>query len=104
MFTPDANHRRLTLESFEHHVPNDEQISRIELNRTTFKATADVVLRTTAPGRDQRHALRLLHEAMMTANKAIALEESHLVEARVGIGAMYVAGDRNLQQDRNPGV
>lgn len=107
MYTPDPHHRKLTLDSFDHHVPSAQQVARIELNRSAFKTCVDVVLRTTAPGRDQRAALRKLHEALMTANKAIVLEESQLVEARVGIGAMFLADDRrNVQAstDRNPGV
>lgn len=86
----------MTLDSFEHHTPNAEQVARIELNRSAFKACADVVLRTTAPGRDQRAALRKLHEALMTANKCIALEESQLVlGTAVGQGATFtMAGQR----------
>lgn len=93
MYTPDARHRTLTLDSFEHHTPNAEQVARIELNRSAFKTCADVVLRTTAPGRDQRAALRKLHEALMTANKAVVLEERQLVEATGMQGATFTAGD-----------
>lgn len=97
MYTPDPNHRRLTLDSFEHHTPTAEQTARIELNRSSFKACADVVLRTTPPGRDQRAALRYLHEALMTANKSIALEATQLVESgeRTG-GSTFAAADPNL--------
>jgi hypothetical protein len=115
MYTPDPTHRRLTLDSFEHHTPNAEQVARIELNRSAFKTCADVVLRTTAPGRDQRAALRKLHEGLMTANKAVVLEESQLVEASVGQGSTFLQGstfgirERDLSvvgspRDRNPGV
>lgn len=94
MYTPDARHRTLTLDSFEHHTPNAEQVARIELNRSAFKTCADVVLRTTAPGRDQRAALRKLHEALMTANKAVVLEERQLVVDGTGMqGATFTAGD-----------
>lgn len=62
------------VDSFSYHKPSPEQIERISDLRAAFRHTAKLILRKTPPSADQTAALRLLHEAMMTANKAIALE------------------------------
>ena len=62
------------LDSFDYHRPSPEQGERIETNRRAFKFVAVTVIETTPSGPDQTAALRQLHEAMMTANKAIACE------------------------------
>lgn len=61
------------LGTFDHHTPTAEQAACILKVRDAFKAAALVVLRSTPPSADRTAALRQLHEAMMTANKAIVL-------------------------------
>jgi hypothetical protein len=62
------------LDSFDYHRPAPEQAERIERNRLAFKVCALAVIENCPDGADQTAALRQLHEAMMTANKAIACE------------------------------
>jgi hypothetical protein len=62
------------LDSFDYHRPSLEQSARIETVRAAFKRCALTVIQVTPEGADQTAALRQLHEAMMTANKAIACE------------------------------
>lgn len=62
------------LDTFDYHRPSPDQSVRIESNRFAFKHAAFVVLRNCQPSADRTAALRQLHEAMMTANKAIACE------------------------------
>jgi hypothetical protein len=62
------------LDSFLHHVPSPDQGERIGWLRTRFRSLAGVIMQHVRPSADRTAALRQLHEAMMTANKAIALE------------------------------
>lgn len=70
-FTP---RQQTILDSFDYHRPSREQGFRIERNRLAFKVCAIAVIENCPDGPDQTAALRQLHEAMMTANKAIACE------------------------------
>jgi hypothetical protein len=62
------------LASFDHHRPTEDQTARIETIRGVFKNTAWECFRSCPDSADRTAALRLLHEAMMTANKSIACE------------------------------
>jgi hypothetical protein len=62
------------LSSFHYHKPTDEQIQRIANVRSALKQAAEIVILNTPESADQTAALRKLHEAMMTANKAIVCE------------------------------
>lgn len=62
------------LDTFDHHVPDDLQKSRIHEVREAFKVCATAVCRLAPPSADRTAALRKLHESMMTTNKAIILE------------------------------
>ncbi len=64
------------LESFDYHKPSDEQIERIANIRRTMKHAAEIALLNVDSCADRSAGLRLLHEAMMTFNKAIVCEES----------------------------
>lgn len=63
------------IDSFEHHVPNQEQIQRILNVRYVCKNAAIGIIANVPASADRTAALRKLHEAMMTANKAIANEK-----------------------------
>ena len=65
---------RALVNSFRYHKPTDDQVDRISEVRQAFIAAAKTVLRCAPTSADQTASLRQLHEAMMTANKAIALE------------------------------
>lgn len=70
-----AMDRALALvDSFKYHQPSEAQIARIAQVRQACTETAKVILRSTSCSADQTAALRKLHEAMMTANKAIVCE------------------------------
>lgn len=73
---PLSRDEQRILESFDYHKPSDEQVDRIATVRRTCKSAATILLQTVQPCADRTAALRLLHEAMMTANKAIVCEES----------------------------
>jgi len=62
------------IDSFKYHQPNAGQIARISTVRQSCIACALTLLQNTPVGADQTVALRKLHEAMMTANKAIVNE------------------------------
>lgn len=72
------------LDSFNYHRPSPEQVLRISGLRGAFKNAARAVIAATPEGADQTAALRQLHEAMMTANKAIALEPGTPIEPALG--------------------
>lgn len=63
------------LRSFEHHVPDEQQIARIAIIRKNAKTFAAAVWAQCPSSEDRAVALRYIHEAMMTANKSIVLEE-----------------------------
>lgn len=59
---------------FTHHVPSHDKIAHYDAIHVAAKAFANVILANTPPGADQVAALRLLREATMTANAAVALD------------------------------
>ena len=58
---------------FEHHTPSAEKLVHYDAIHAAAKSFAEVILKHTPPSEDQAAALRLLREATMTANAAIAL-------------------------------
>lgn len=66
---------------FSYHKPFGDQAQRYEVIRATAKAFAEVILRVTPRSADQSAAIRLLREAVMTANAAIAVNEKEPVPA-----------------------
>lgn len=64
----------LVLASYDHQQPTADQIERIQLMRQAAKQFAQVIMLFVGPGPDRTHALRQVHEAMMTANKGIVCE------------------------------
>ena len=115
---PDLSPRHQSiLDSFDYHRPSPEQAERIERNRLAFKVCALAVIRNCPDGADQTAALRQLHEAMMTANKAIACEPgTERVTPGNAAAERVLAGQRpppvpgygevalNSDDDPNPGV
>ncbi len=63
------------INSFDPHIPNEEQVQRILNVRFICRSAAVGVIANVRPSADRTAALRKLHEAMMTANKAIANEK-----------------------------
>lgn len=59
---------------FTYHAPRPDQIPRYNAIREAARAFGHVLLANTPPSADQTAAVRLLREAVMTANAAIALE------------------------------
>lgn len=64
-----------TLDSFRHHQPSEAQVQRIEFLRTGFQRLAEDACDNVGESADRTAGLRLLHEAMMTLNKAIVTEQ-----------------------------
>ncbi len=60
---------------FAYHAPTDEQVPRYTAINEAAKQFAIVVLENTPTCADQSAAIRLIREARMTANAAVALEE-----------------------------
>lgn len=66
---------RQNLESvFSYHKPTGDQPAHYEAIRAAAKAFAATILDHTPGCADQQAALRLVREAVMTANAAVALE------------------------------
>lgn len=59
---------------FSYHAPKEGQPARYEAVRSAARELAITILSNTFPCADQQAAIRLLREAVMTANAAIALE------------------------------
>jgi hypothetical protein len=59
---------------FAHHAPSTDKLVHYEAIHEAAKAFAVVLLKHTPAGEDQAAALRLLREATMTANSAVALD------------------------------
>lgn len=57
---------------FTYHKPEGDQPERYEKLRAAGKAFAEQVLALTPPGADQTASIRLIREAVFTANAAIA--------------------------------
>jgi hypothetical protein len=60
---------------FTYHAPHGDQIPRYAAINDAAKAFAQVVLASTKPCADQTHAIRVIRDARMWANAAIALEK-----------------------------
>lgn len=58
---------------FSYHAPTPDQIPKYEAIRAGAKAFAKILMANTVGGPDQSAALRLLREAVMTANASVAL-------------------------------
>ena len=58
---------------FSHHTPTADNIQHFDAIHAAAKQYASIILKHTPPGADQDAALRLLREATMTANAAVAL-------------------------------
>jgi hypothetical protein len=58
---------------FSHHAPTADNIKHYDAIHLAAKQFARIILDNTPPGADQDAALRLLREATMTANAAVAL-------------------------------
>jgi hypothetical protein len=59
---------------FEHHAQTPDKLVHYEAIHEAAKSFAIVILKHTLPSEDQAAALRLLREATMTANAAVALD------------------------------
>ena len=59
---------------FSHHAPTPEKLHHYDAIHEGAKRFAQVILANTPAGADQRAALRLLREAAMMANAAVALD------------------------------
>jgi hypothetical protein len=59
---------------FTYHAPTPDQITNLQRVRDAAKTLAHVILEETPQCADQQAALRLLREAVMTANAAIVLD------------------------------
>lgn len=62
------------LATFDYHKPSDAQIGRIATVRLAAKTFAMVLWQACPETADRTAALRMVHEAMMTANKSIVLD------------------------------
>jgi hypothetical protein len=60
-------------EVFTYHAPDQVQIEQLQRVRLAAKELARVILENVPGSADQQASLRLLREAVMTANAAIAL-------------------------------
>ena len=58
---------------FSYHSPSPEQLPKYEAIRNAAKEFAKIIQSNTPPCADQAAAMRLLREAVMTANASIAL-------------------------------
>jgi hypothetical protein len=59
---------------FTYHSPRPEQLPKYEAIRAKAKELGQVIVDNTPTCADQTAAIRLLREAVMTANAAIALD------------------------------
>jgi hypothetical protein len=59
---------------FSYHAPTTEQRFKYEVIRAKAKELGQVIVDNTPVSADQTAAIRLLREAVMTANAAIALD------------------------------
>lgn len=63
------------LEAFDYHQPGSDQVKRISAVRIAAKRFVTDLWSNVPEGPDRTVAIRYAHEAMMTANKAIVLED-----------------------------
>ena len=61
---------------FKYHAPNENQRDRYVTLRAAAKTFAETIVVCTPAGEDQNSAIRKVREAVMTANAAIALENT----------------------------
>ena len=77
-------------EYFTYHAPNKDQIERYAVLRDAAKEFAKVLVEQTPESADQTYAMRLLRQAVMTANQSIALADYEASKKRlrvhVGVG------------------
>ncbi len=59
---------------FTYHAPEPDQIPKYEALRSAAKQFAEVIVANTPACADQSAALRLVREAVMTANASVALK------------------------------
>ena len=59
---------------FTYHAPTPEQLPKYEAIRDAAKVFAQVLLANTPSSADQTAAIRLLRQAVMTANQAVATD------------------------------
>jgi hypothetical protein len=59
---------------FRHHAPTPDQLPKYEAIRAKAKEMGQCIIDNTPGSADQTAAIRLLREAVMTANAAIALK------------------------------
>jgi hypothetical protein len=57
---------------FTYHAPTNEQLPKYESIRSAARHLAEVIVDNTPSSADQSAAIRLLREAVMTANASIA--------------------------------
>jgi hypothetical protein len=57
---------------FQYHAPQQDQLPKYETIRNAGKQFALTILNNTPPGPDQTAAIRMIREAVMTSNQAIA--------------------------------
>lgn len=60
---------------FTYHAPKNDQPARYNAIREGAREFALAIINNTKPSADQTAAIRLLREAVMTANASIALEK-----------------------------
>ena len=58
---------------FTYHAPTPDQLPKYDVIRSKARELGKVILENTPSGPDQTAAIRLLREAVMTANACIAL-------------------------------
>jgi len=72
-FFPEREHMFDLDHIFKYHAPNAETLKAYTAIRDAAKVFATVLIENTPEGADQAAALRLVREASMTANAAVAL-------------------------------
>ena len=60
---------------FTYHLPTSEQLPKYQKIRDAGKALAAAIVESTPSGSDQTAAVRLVREAVMTADAAIACDQ-----------------------------
>lgn len=76
---PGAPDLATTLELFEYHAPNQEQVDDITAVRESMKETCRAILRFVPPSAERTLAIRALHQASMHANSAIVFAGRRMV-------------------------
>lgn len=72
----DEKDEKELVRQFSYHPPRSDQLPRYTELRSAALSFARVILRCSPPCADRTTALRKVREAVMTANAAIAIEES----------------------------